>query len=175
MDLKMIVIYKSESGFTKKIAQRIADELHADIIDIKSIKKSDLSSYTTIIYGGAVHAQRIIGLNKAKAILKKLNKQFLVVFAVGSAAPDSFSIPVIKKHNIPEHAKTEFFYFRGGYDKKALSLPSKIIMSIVSTLVFKNIQKRKPEFKDILAMMKDGGDYTQTEDISPLISFVNHS
>jgi hypothetical protein len=48
-------------------------------------------------------------------------------------------------------------------------------MSIVSTLVFKNIQEKKPEFKDILEMMKDGADFTATADISSLVSHVKNN
>jgi len=62
---------------------------------------------------------------------------------------------------------------RGGYNKQALSLPSRIIMWIVSNLVFKNMQKRKPEFTEILAMMKNGGDFTQTEDLSLLLAYAS--
>lgn len=173
-DLKTIVVFKSESGFTKKIAERIANELNADIFDMKSIRLANLSDYDAVIYGGAVHAQRIIGLRKIKTTLKKLNKQIKVVFAVGSAANDSFSIPIIKKSNLTEEElkKIRFFYFRGGYNKESLTLQSKMIMSIVSTLVFKRIQNKKPEFKEILEMMNDSADYTQTENISSLISYV---
>jgi len=172
--MKRIVIYKSESGFTKKIAERIAIELSADIVDIKGFKYVDLSSYDMFIYGGAVHAQKIIGLRKTKAKLRKHGKLLTAIFAVGSAAHDSFSIPIIKKQNLTEQEsdKIKFFYFRGGYDKNSLTLSSRMIMSIVSKLVFRNIQNAKPEFKDILEMMKDGADYTQTEDISSLVLYV---
>jgi menaquinone-dependent protoporphyrinogen IX oxidase len=172
--LKAIVIYKSESGFTKKIAGRIAIELHADIISVKAIKRANLSDYDAVIYGGAVHAQRIIGLKKAKTHLKKLYNKKIVVFAVGSAANDSFSIPIIKNHNLTkqELERIDFFYFRGGYNKDMLTLPSKAVMSIVSSLVFKRIQNKKPEFKEILEMMKNGADYTETEDIFPLVTNV---
>jgi menaquinone-dependent protoporphyrinogen IX oxidase len=172
--MKAIVIYKSESGFTKKIAKRIAYELGAEIIPINVIKQIELSEYDTIIYGGAVHAQRIIGLSKMKGILNKQDNPRVVVFAVGSASGDSFSIPIIKKHNLTEHEhkSIEFFYFRGGYDREKLTLSSRVLMSVVSVLVFRNLQEKKPEFKDILDIMENSADYTQTEDISPLISYV---
>ena len=175
--LKTIVIYKSASGFTKKLAERIAKELDADCIALNAAKQIDLSAYDTVIYGGAVHAQHIIGLKKIKLRLLKLDRQKIAVFAVGSAAGNSFSIPIIKNHNlsVKEQKRMEFFYLRGGYDKQALSLPSRIIMGIVSNIVFKNMQKKKPEFTEILEMMKNGGDFTQTEDLSPLLAYVDKS
>jgi len=175
--MKAIVIYKSESGFTKKIAERIANDLGAEIIPINVVKQVKLSDYDTVIYGGAVHAQRIIGLRKMKRILKKQNNPRVVVFAVGSASRESFSIPIIKKYNLTEHEleSTEFFYFCGGYDRKKLTPLSRVIMSVVSVLVFRNLQKKKPEFKDILDMMENSADYTQTEDIFALISYIKAS
>ena len=171
--MKTIVIYKSASGFTQKLAERIADKLHAECMTISAAKPINLSDYDTIIYGGAVHAQRIIGLKKIKPRLLQLDKQQIAVFAVGSA--DSFSIPIIKKRNLSpsEQQRMEFFYFRGGYNKNALSWSSRIIMAIVSTIVFKNMQKKKPEFVEILEMMKNGGDFTQTEDITPLLNYAS--
>jgi hypothetical protein len=53
-----------------------------------------------------------------------------------------------------------------------LTFPSKAIMSIVSSLVFKRIQNKKPEFKEILEIMKNSADFTETEDISPLVTNV---
>jgi menaquinone-dependent protoporphyrinogen IX oxidase len=170
------VIYKSESGHTKKIAERIAAELRADIISVNTIKRANLSDYDAVIYGGAVHAQRIIGLKKVKTYLKKLDRQKIVVFAVGSAANYSFSIPIIKKYNLNEQEleRVEFFYFRGGYNKDKLTFLSKTIMSIVSTLVFKRIQNTKPEFKEILEIMKNSTDFTETEDIFSLVANVKN-
>jgi hypothetical protein len=106
--------------------------------------------------------------------MKKLDRQKIVVFAVGSAANDSFSVPIIKKHNLSkqELERIDFFYFRGGYNKDMLTFPSKAIMSIVSSLVFKRIQNKKPELKEILEMMKNGADYTEAEDIFPLVTNV---
>ena len=93
-----------------------------------------------------------------------------MVFAVGSSAIDSKSIPDIRNRNLTEEdqKKIKFYYFRGGYHRKALTLPSKIIMSVVSKLVFEKLRKERPEFSEILNMMKNGGDYTQAADISSL-------
>jgi hypothetical protein len=54
-----------------------------------------------------------------------------------------------------------------------LTFPSKAVMSLVSSLVFKKIQNKKPEFKEILEMMKNCADFTESEDIFPLVTNVN--
>ena len=39
--MKTLIIYTSQTGFTKKYAQWIADEMSADIYDLKDAKKKE--------------------------------------------------------------------------------------------------------------------------------------
>ena len=53
--MKTLVIYTSQTGFTKKYAQWIADEMSADIYDLKDAKKKEKSffdGYDAIVYAG---------------------------------------------------------------------------------------------------------------------------
>ena len=38
-DMKTLVIYTSQTGFTKRYAEWISEELNADIYDLKDVKK----------------------------------------------------------------------------------------------------------------------------------------
>ena len=52
--MKTIVAYKSKSGYTKKYAQWIAQELNCDIKE--NAELSDIINYDVIIYGGGMYA-----------------------------------------------------------------------------------------------------------------------
>ncbi len=63
--MRSIVIYKSQTGFTQKYAEWIAEELKADIFDILQVNVEMLQNYDTIIYGGGLYAG---GINCVKLI-----------------------------------------------------------------------------------------------------------
>ena len=51
--MKTLIIYSSQTGFTKKYATWIAEELQADCILLKDAKKINLDDYENIIYGSS--------------------------------------------------------------------------------------------------------------------------
>ena len=80
--MKTIVAYKSKSGYTKRYAEWIAQELGCDIKENPEL--SDILGYDTIIYGGGMYAG---GFNGGKLITKNLDKlsgKKIALFAVGS-------------------------------------------------------------------------------------------
>lgn len=48
---RIILIYKSSTGFTKRYAEMIADETSCDLIDHKAATAEMLSEYDTVIFG----------------------------------------------------------------------------------------------------------------------------
>ena len=85
--MKTIVIYKSKTGFTRKYAELITEELSADIFDVSKVNDSMLSAYDTIIYGGSLYASGITGVKYIKQNLHKLKDKKVIVFATGASLP----------------------------------------------------------------------------------------
>ena len=52
--MKTIVIYNSQTGFTKRYAEWIAEATGADCVELSAAKKKDLAAYEAIIFGGWV-------------------------------------------------------------------------------------------------------------------------
>ena len=50
--MKTIVIYTSQTGFTKRYAEWIREASGAECVDFKQAKKIKLSDYDAIIFGG---------------------------------------------------------------------------------------------------------------------------
>ena len=58
--MKTIVIYKSKTGFVRKYAEWIAEDLLADIFEVSKVNINMLAKYDTVIFGGSLHA---VGIN----------------------------------------------------------------------------------------------------------------
>jgi flavodoxin len=60
---KVLIMYFSKYGSTKKYAEWIASELNGDVYDIKYVKQNILKNYDTIILGTALYAGQLKGLD----------------------------------------------------------------------------------------------------------------
>lgn len=70
MEHKIAVLYSSKYGATKKYATWIAEELSADLYNVKNTKARQILTYDTIIYGGELYAGGVSGI---KFIAKNYN------------------------------------------------------------------------------------------------------
>ena len=122
--MKTIVAYKSKSGYTKKYAQWIGEELGCDIKDNPEL--SDIWRYDTIIYGGGMYAG---GFNGGKLITKNLDKlkgKRIALFAVGSNPGREHEMKVFWDRVLTAEQRKYIgcFYLRGGFDSYALTYNS---------------------------------------------------
>ena len=76
MDIKkIIVVYKSRTGFTEKYAHWVAEGLHCDIVSLEKFSKSRMACYDVVIFGGGIHAGRISGIRFIKNNISLLAKK----------------------------------------------------------------------------------------------------
>ena len=106
--MKKIVIYESVTGFTKKYAQWIAEELQAEIKDTRTMNGVNLTEYDLVVFGGWLMGGRISGLEK----IQKQNVKKLVVFATGASLDTKELAEEIRKAN--PLSGIPFCYLPGG-------------------------------------------------------------
>ena len=82
MNSKILVCYKSVTGFTKKYAEMIAEELDCELMDFKKVTAEILSQYDTVVFGGRCYVGAIDGLKKAKELIAKYNIKNFVICAM---------------------------------------------------------------------------------------------
>ncbi len=173
--MKAVVVYKSKSGFAKKYAQWIAEELQADIYEASKIDINTLMLYDTIIYGGGLYA---VGINGLKTITKnfdKLKDKKLVVFATGATPPRNEDIEQVRNSNFTKEQQEyiRFFYLRGGFDYTRLKLIDKVLMNLLKLKIkSKNKDKLVPDEKGMLASYDKPIDFTRKKNIEDLILYV---
>ena len=149
--MKTIVVYKTTSGFTKKYAEWIAADLHADLVPFKQADGALLASYETIIYGGCLHAVGISGVGLVKKNLARLAGKNVIVFTVGASPAREGILDEVLSRNFTEEQRRRirFFYLRGGFDFSKLDAPNKILMSLLKA----KLQKKKTLTDDEKGML----------------------
>ena len=173
------VIYKSKTGFTKKYAEWIAEELDADLFPLKKARgKLDavkLRNYDAVIFGGSLHAAGICGVDFLKDKLDCLRGKTIIVFATGASPYREEVMTEVRNNNFTpmEQEQVRFYYFRGGFDFSKLNLFNKLLMTLMKWKIRrKSEEERTPDEKGMLAAFDKPVDFTKKENIRELIQYV---
>lgn len=172
--MKSIVVYSSKTGFTKKYAEMISEELCCSAITIDEAKKQDLTAYDQLIYGGSLYASGVLGLKKFLGMMGQIEFEKVAVFGVGATSYNENLIDELIKKNYPK-GKPEnhrFFYLRGGFNYNKLNSVDKFLMGMMK----KNIEKKKEEDlteddKGLLASFDKPVDFVSKDFIKDILKY----
>ncbi len=175
--MKTLIIYTSQTGFTKKYAEWLAEKMNGDLLELKDARKKTteyFEDYDAICYGGWVMAANIV---KVKWFLEKAadwkNKR-IAVFCVGGSPNDNPDIDVFLKNALTEEQKkyVKLFYCQGGFNYEKMNGPSRIAMKMfVSTL--KKKKDLTQEEKMAAEKMSSSYDITDIKYIEPIVSYLS--
>ena len=168
--MKTIVVYRSKTGYTKRYAEWIAQELNCDIKENASL--NDIKDYDIIICGGGLYAG---GHNGGKLILKnydKLKDKKLVMFAVGACpGEDKDIIPLWERLLKDKKDDIYHFYLRGGFDYSRLNAADKLLMNMLKKRL-ESLENPIEDDKGMLAAYDVPFDSVKRENIMKLVECV---
>lgn len=172
--MKTIVIYNSQTGFTKRYAEWIAEAAGADCLALSAAKKKDLAAYEAIIFGGWACAGGISKIGWFKGNMDRWAGKKLIAFCVGGSPIENPEIDIALKRNFSEseREKVKVFYCPGGFNYEKMSVPSKLMMKMfVKTLEAK---KDKTEAEQIMVkMISSSYDISDKKYIEPILQYLN--
>jgi flavodoxin len=170
--LRTVIVYRSISGFTKKYAEWIAEELKADLFDVRAIDAQKISEYDLLIFGGSLHAVGINGIKVLKENILKLSDKKTIVFAVGASPLRESVVREIEKNNFAdeEQEKIQLFYLRGGFNFGKLDFKNKVVMALFR--VWLGVKKHKtPDERGMLAAYSRPIDCARKENIKEIVEY----
>lgn len=172
--MKTIVIYNSQTGFTKRYAEWIAEKSGADCYKLSEAKKKRLDSYDAIIYGGWACAGGISKLSWFKGNINKWKGKKLIAFCVGGSPLENPEIePALKKNfSEDEMNNVNVFYCPGGFNYEKMSTTSKLMMKIfIKTLKAKKDKTEEDEV--MIKMISSSYDISDIKYIEAILACLN--
>ena len=140
--MKTLIIYTSQTGFTKKYAGWIAERMGADTLELKEARKKDagfFAGYDAIVYGGWAIAGNVA---KSKWFLDHVGAwkdKRLAIFCVGGSPNDNPDVEVMLHKLLTDEQRKYIaaFYCQGGFNYEKMNLPAirGCLMLIVMTSV----------------------------------------
>lgn len=168
--MKTIVIYNSQTGFTKRYAQWISEAAAADCLELSVAKGKNLDKYDAIIFGGWACAGGISKINWFKKNIDKWANKKLIVFCVGGSPIENPEFEPTLKHNFnePELKKISVFYCPGGFNYEKMSASSKLMMKIfIKALKVKNVKTEAEQ--EMIKVISASYDISDRKYIEPIL------
>lgn len=174
--MKTIVIYNSQTGFTKRYAEWIAEETGADCFELSEAKKKSMDGYDAIIFGGWACAGGISKLSWFKGNIDKWSGKKLIAFCVGGSPLENPEIDVALRQNFSpvEWEKVSVFYCPGGFNYEKMSAPSKLMMKMFIKAL--KAKKDKTEEEEVMVkMIASSYDITDKKYIEPILECLRNN
>lgn len=177
---KIVIIYESKYGSTKRYAKWIADALSCQIFEKKNFRSENLSQYDTVIYGGGLYAGSVSGIKFITQNWKLLSDKRVVLFTCGLADPDNpHDISVIRESlsRILSEDKLNhlcLFHLRGGIDYSRLNLVHRSMMAMMRKMLLKKgAHSLREEDQLFLDTYGKCVDFTDKASIRPLVDYIS--
>ena len=174
--MNTIVIYQSQTGFTKQYAQWIAKAAGADCLAFSEAKKKNLDSYDAIVFGGWACAGSISKISWFKSNMDKWDGKKRIAFCVGASPIENAEIEPALRQNFSdsEWKKVNVFYCPGGLNYEKMSAPSKLMMKMFRGSLKSKKNKTQAE-EEMLKMISSSYDISDPKYIEPILHCLNAS
>ena len=168
--MKTIVIFNSQTGFTRRYAEWIDEATGADFMELSLAKQKDLTAYEAVIFGGWACGGGIRNLSWFKKNMVNWQDKKLIVYCVGASPIENPQIEPALRHNFTdeEFKRVNVFYCPGGLNYGKMKAPSRLMMKMfLKTMTAK---KNKTEMeREMIRMLSSSYDISDRKYIEPII------
>jgi len=173
---KIVVIYQSKYGATKKYACWLSEELSCHLIETKKAKIEELEKYDIIILGGGIYATGVAGISFFKKYYAKLKGKKVIVFAVGASPYNEKAMEELKERNLKgELSEIPCFYCRGAWNEDDMSWKDRTICNMLKKAVEKkDPAKYEPWEFALMQAVGSNNDWTNKENLKPIIDYIKN-
>ena len=168
--MKTLVIYNSQTGFTRRYAQWIAEAAGADCLELSAAKKKRLDAYEAIVFGSWACAGGMQKIGWFKHNIGKWADKKLIVFCVGASPMDSPDIDPALRHNFTESEfkKISVFYCPGGLSYEKMAPWAKLMMKLFLKTLKAKRDKTQAE-QEMIQIISSSYDISDRKYIHPIL------
>ena len=173
--MKTLIIYTSETGFTKKYSQWLAEKMNADTFELKDVKRKNkdfFDNYEAIVYAGWIMAGNVV---KSKWFFKKAagwKEKRLAIMAVGGSPNENPDVDATLKRMLNEEQRKyiKAFYCQGGFNYDKMKAPSRLMMKMFASALRKKPDEKSKQMAEYISKSYDISDI---KFIEPIVIYLN--
>ncbi len=172
--MKLLVTYKSKTGFSKRYAEMIAEETGCEALAFDEMTVDKMSEFDIVVFGGGLYAGGVNGLAKARSMFEKSNAKEFIIFATGgtpNAAKEAIDEVWMRNLNMEELEAIPHYYMQAGICYEKMSFADKALMKMVASMLSKKADKT--DFEEGFALaIKESYDISDRKYAEPLIRYL---
>ena len=170
MSNRIVVVYKSSTGFTKRYAEMLAEKIDCTLAVYKNTTPEMLSQFDIVVFGTRAHAGRIDGLKTMKEIFHKSKARKFVLFVTGATPNEAEeTIDGFWRQNFTadELAEIPHFYLQSGLCYEKMSFPDRLMMKAAAAMI-KRKKSKSPEEREFEQAISSSYDISSEIYLKPL-------
>ena len=171
--MKTIVIYNSQTGFTKQYAGWISEELSCECVSLKQAGKINFADYESIVFGSWCMAGSLKKTDWFKKQLLPLAQsgKKLIVFAVGASDADSPEIKAAMDKIFTDEEKklVKLFYCPGGLSYERMGGFSRFALKMFAK-AFASKKDATEADRKMADMISHSYDISDKKYIAPIVA-----
>lgn len=171
--MKTIIIYHSKTGFTKRYAEWLAQDIGGVCLPYGKRKGADLAAYDAIVFGGRLQAGAVHGAKWFFGQAAKLPGKRLALFFTGAMPPDPQAIERAVAQNVPpqERGRIPAFYLWGGLCYEKMGLADRAMMAAFRRMLAAK-KAPGPEEREAAKMVANSYDMAKRENLRELEAYL---
>ena len=175
--MKTLVVYTSQTGFTKRYAQWIAERTGADLFDLKDVQNENgslFNRYDAIVYAGWCVCGKVAKSNWFFEKAANWKGKNLAIVSVGAALNGSKEAEMALNKILNDEQKTyiKAFYCQGGINYEKMNLASRLTMKAYAGSLKKSKDER---LRDMGAMVDHSYDASDIKFIEPIVQYLSEA
>ena len=170
--MKSIVIYNSQTGFTKKYADWITEAAGCEAVPLKKVRKVKLAEYDAIVFGSWCMAEsiaKVAWFKKQLPALAAAGKK-LFVFLVGASPAEAPEAQAALRKNFTddEWSKIKAFYCPGGLNYEKMGWGSRSMLKMFVKMLSNKKDITQKELAQVQLLSKSF-DISDKKYIEPIV------
>lgn len=170
---RTVVIYKGKYGSTARYARWIAEALACPLAEADHFAAKDFANYDTIVFGGALQAGGIKGIELIRRNIRKLQGKKVILFVVGLNVEDKEARMQMRDINLRKKAMAALpvYYCMGAFDPSKISGVDRGIINMTLGMIRGKPEETRTESERRLYHdLTEGADYVDRRYIEPVLA-----
>ena len=174
--MKTLIVYFSQTGFTQKYAEWLAEALDGTTITMKEASKKEdnfFNDFDAIIFGSWLSMEKIAKADWFTSRMDKWKGKKLAIFGVGASPAEYSGIQGIldKVLNDDQKKIAKAFYCVGGLSYEKMSFGSKMLMKTFAAML-KGKKNKTETDKAMIEHVASSCDFSDKKYIEPIVAYI---
>ena len=175
--MKTLIVYFSQTGFTQKYTEWLAEALGGTAVTMKEASKKEdsfFNDYDAIIFGSWLSMEKIAKADWFTSRIDKWKGKKLAIFGVGASPAEYSGIQGILDKTLTDEQKkyARAFYCVGGLCYEKMSFGSKMLMKTFAAML-KSKKNKSEADKAMIEHVASSCDNTDKKYIEPIVAYIN--